>query len=106
VAWYLPRVRGSWGGVALLLLAGQFGVPLLVLLFRSAKLSVRATGLVALWLLAMHYLDNYWLVLPAVYPDAPHLSWLDLSALAAVAGTTAALVRRLGESSRRPEAAR
>jgi hypothetical protein len=96
-AWYLPRSRGSWGGLALLLLAGQFVVPLLFLLFRAAKLSVRVTGLVALWLLVMHYLDNYWLVLPAVHPDGAHISWLDLSALAAVVGTTAAWVQWLGE---------
>jgi hypothetical protein len=95
-AWYLPRSRGSWGGLALLLLAGQFVVPLLLLLFRAAKRSVRVTGLVALWLLVMHYLDNYWLVLPAVHPDGAHLSWLDLSALAAVAGTAAAWIQRLG----------
>jgi hypothetical protein len=97
VTWYVRRLRGSWGAVAVLVLVGQFVVPLLVLLFRSAKLSARVTGAVALWLLVMHYLDNYWLVLPAVHPDAPHVSWLDLSAAAAVVGTTAALVRRLGE---------
>jgi hypothetical protein len=95
-AWYLPRSRGSWGGLALLLLAGQFVVPLLFLLFRAAKLSARVTGLVALWLLIMHYLDTYWLVLPAVHPDGAHISWLDVSAVVAVAGTSAAWIQRLG----------
>jgi hypothetical protein len=96
VSWYLPRLRGGWGGLALLLLLGQFVVPLLILLFRRAKLSLGVTETVALWLLAMHYLDNYWLVLPAVHPDGPHVSWLDLSAIAAIGGTAAAWITRLG----------
>jgi hypothetical protein len=96
VTWYLPRLRGGWGGLALLLLIGQFVVPLLILLFRRAKQSLRVTEMVALWLLAMHYLDNYWLILPAVHPGDPRVSWLDLSAIAAIGGTAAAWVSRLG----------
>jgi hypothetical protein len=41
-------------------------------------------------------LDTYWLVLPAIHPDAPHPHWLDLSALAAVAGCAAAWIGWLG----------
>lgn len=94
--WYLSRLHRGWGRLALLLLAGQFVVPLVVLLFRAAKLSARALGLIALWLLVMHYLDNYWLVLPSFQPDGPHPHWLDLSAIGAVGGTAAALIQRLG----------
>lgn len=96
VAWYLPRVRGGWGLLALGLLLGQFVLPLLVLLLHAAKRNTRALGLIAAWLLVMHYLDTYWLVLPAVHPDAPHPHWLDLSALAAMAGTAGAWVTWLG----------
>jgi hypothetical protein len=96
VAWYIPRVRGGWGAVALVVLVGQLALPLLVLLFYAAKRSARAMAAVAAWLLVVHYLDTYWLVLPAIHPDAPHPHWLDLSALAAVGGSAAAWIGWLG----------
>ena len=85
-AWYVPRVRGSWGVLALVVLFGQFLLPLLALLFRSVRMNARILALLALWLLVMHYADTYWLVLPSLYPDGLHPHWLDLSAVAAVAG--------------------
>jgi hypothetical protein len=96
VAWYLPRVRGGWGIVALVVLVGQLALPVLVLLLHAAKRSARAMAVVAAWLLVVHYLDTYWLVLPAIHPDAPHPHWLDLSALAAVGGSTVAWIGWLG----------
>jgi hypothetical protein len=87
ISWYVPRVRGSWGALALVLLGGQFVLPLLALLPHAAKVSSRALAPIAAWLLVMHWLDTYWLVVPAFHPDAVHPSWLDLSALMAVAGT-------------------
>jgi hypothetical protein len=96
VAWYVPRVRGGWGVLALVVLVGQFLLPLLVLLFQAAKLSPRVLAVVGALVLVMHYLDTYWLVLPAVHPDAPHPHWLDLSALAAVGGAASGWIARFG----------
>ncbi|HKT60304.1 MAG TPA: hypothetical protein VJQ46_09645, partial [Gemmatimonadales bacterium] len=96
VAWYAPRVRGGWGVLALVVLVGQLALPLLVLLLYAAKRSARAMGMVAAWLLVVHYLDTYWLVLPAIHPDGPHPHWLDLSAIAAVGGTASAWAGWLG----------
>ena len=61
-----------------------------MLLFHAAKVSGKILASVAGWLLAMHYLDSYWLVLPHIHPEGVHPHWLDLSALAAVAGVTGA----------------
>ena len=97
-AWYVPRVHGGWGVVALVVLSGQFALPLLVLLLYAAKRDARAIAVVAAWLLVMHYLDTYWLVLPAVHPDGPHPHWLDLSALAAVIGSGVAWTARLART--------
>jgi hypothetical protein len=96
VAWYVPRVRGGWGVLALVVLGGQLALPLLVLLLYAAKRSARAMAVIAVWLLVVHYLDTYWLVLPAIHPDAPHPHWLDLSALAAVAGCAVTWIGWLG----------
>ena len=86
VAWYVPRVHGSWAMLGLLLLAGNFAVPFLLLLFLRFKCSPRAMAGLGLWLLAMHYLDIYWLLVPQLYPAGVHVSWLDLATLAGVSG--------------------
>jgi hypothetical protein len=106
VAWYIPRVRGGWGVMALVVLAGQLALPLLVLLLYAAKRSARAMAVVAVWLIVVHYLDTYWLVLPAIHPDAPHPHWLDLSALAAVGGSAAAWIAWLGRGGPRANGVR
>lgn len=90
VAWYLPRVRGSWGVMALVLLFGQLVIPTLVLLLHAAKTNARVLAAVSGWLLLMHYLDAYWVLLPELHPGAVHAHWLDLTTLAAVGGTTTA----------------
>ena len=90
VAWYLPRVRGTWGALALVLRFGQFVTPLLVLLFHAAKTNARVLATVSAWLLVMHYLDVYWLVLPELHSHAIHPHWLDMTALGGVGGTATA----------------
>lgn len=88
--WYLSRARGSWGVLALIVLIGQFALPFIVLLSRTFKRRPRALAVLGAWLLLMHVLDIYWLVLPAHEPDGMHPSWLDVAALLLVAGCTVA----------------
>ncbi|HEX2637940.1 MAG TPA: hypothetical protein VHL81_12465 [Gemmatimonadales bacterium] len=90
VAWYAPRVRGSWGALALVVLAGQFALPFFVLLLRRVKRSPGTLAKVGAWLLVMHYLDVYWLVLPQLDPGGVRPHWLDLAALCAIGGCTMA----------------
>lgn len=47
---------------------------------------------VASWLLLMHLVDAYWLVLPVLTPNHVGLHWLDAAALAAVCGSCTAVV--------------
>jgi hypothetical protein len=41
VTWYLPRIHGAWGMVAIVLVGIHFEVPLVALLFREVKRSPR-----------------------------------------------------------------
>lgn len=86
VVWYVPRTRTSWRWVGVALLAGHFALPALALL--SWRLKRRAAALAALgaWVVAMHYLDLYWVVLPALHPEGFRPHWLDLAALFGVGG--------------------
>ena len=98
-AWYVVRTRGAWNTLAGLIIAGHFVLPFIALLVRHFKRSPLAMALLGGWLLAMHYLDVYWIVMP----DAPHgggvAPWLDLGALMFVAGVASVTwsIRRAGE---------
>ena len=88
--WYAVRARGDWGVVSGVLLFGHFVLPFLALLPRWTKRHPGTLAALCWWLLAMHWLDTYWLVMPELTPAglAPH--WLDLAALLAVAGLATA----------------
>jgi hypothetical protein len=90
VTWYLPRLRGSWGVSGLGLLAGGFLIPFLLLLFRRVNSSPRRLAVLGGWLLLMHYLDVYWLVLPALHSGGVQVHWLDLAGLLLVGGSATA----------------
>lgn len=63
--WYLRRSRGGWQWVAALLALGQFLIPFLLLLSRRIKNNAASLKPVALLILAAHFLEWYWLVIPA-----------------------------------------
>jgi hypothetical protein len=95
VTWYVPRLHGSWGVLGLVLLGGQFLIPFLLLLFRRITMRARALGWLGAWLLLMHYLDVYWLVLPALHPGGVRFHWLDPAALLLVGGFGVTYASRL-----------
>jgi hypothetical protein len=95
VPWYVARGAGAWGGVFAVLIVGHFAIPFFALLSRSLKRRPSWLAIAGGWLLVMHYLDIYWLVMPVRHPTfAPH--WLDLAAPCAVLGAVAlvAITRR------------
>ena len=62
--WYLAAADGPWGAVSLVLLFGHLLIPFFGLLSRDVKRRQRLLGFWAVWLLVMHWLDLYWLVMP------------------------------------------
>ncbi len=98
-SWYITRLHGAWGGVGLALLVFHFAIPFLLLLPWRSKRDPRIMGAIGVMLLIMHYFDIYWLAMPVLHPDGATIGWLDLAALAAVAGLTTAYGLRLYERS-------
>jgi len=78
---FRDRWVGSWRTVSLLLCCGHFLVPFVLLLSRHGKRSPLVLGAVAAWMLAMHYVDLYWLVLPTLDRQGARPSWIDGAAL-------------------------
>jgi hypothetical protein len=84
--WYRARLEGSWEGVSILLMAGHFGVPFFYLMGRDVKRRGWTLAVGGVWLLAMHFVDLYWQVMPTLHPDGVRPSPLDAAAFIAVGG--------------------
>jgi hypothetical protein len=84
----------SWREVSLLLVFGHFVVPFLLLLSRHVKRNSIGLTLGAVILLAMHYLDLYWMIMPNLDHHGAHFSWIDLGGLLMPLGIASALVGR------------
>ncbi len=92
-AWYVLRTQGGWGAMGAFLIFGHFVLPFLVLLSRHMKRSRTALGIIAGWMLFMHYIDHYYMIMPA-FNHHLHFSLMDLFAYLFVGGVFLAVVIR------------
>jgi len=86
VPWYVHRVQGGWGQIALLLILFHFAVPFFLLLLRGIKRNPRALAIVAGAVIVMRVVDMYWLVVPAFHPGNLYIHWMDFLALIGLGG--------------------
>jgi hypothetical protein len=84
--WYQARMEGSWLTVSLLLMAGHFVAPFFYLMGRAVKRRGWTLAVGGAWLLAMHFVDLYWQVMPTLHPEGVRPSPLDVAAFVAVGG--------------------
>ena len=64
--WFAIRQLGGWGALSILLIVGHFAGPFLVLVSRYPKRWKGFLAAAALWMLVIHFIDIYWLAMPAV----------------------------------------
>ncbi len=62
ITFYLRRINGGWGFVAMSLVLFHFSVPFAVLLSREFKRNIRQLVWVAVLLLLMCYVDLFWII--------------------------------------------
>lgn len=92
--WYHDRLHGSWTYVSYALLFGHFVLPFAGLLSRHAKRRLALLTFWAVWMLAFHALDLFWLVMPTIERDGALVGAIDVASFAGVAGLwVAGLVR-------------
>jgi hypothetical protein len=84
--WYAHRTAPGWEGATVALAAGHFVLPFFFLLSRAVKRRPATLVAGAVWMLAMHYLDLYWLVMPSLEPHGLDPHPLDAATLVAVVG--------------------
>jgi hypothetical protein len=61
---YAVRLEGGWKYISYLLPLMHFAIPFLYLLSRQIKRNRRLFAIGAVWVLLMHLIDLYWLILP------------------------------------------
>jgi hypothetical protein len=93
--WYAHRLHHGWEYVSFLLAAGHFVLPFFLLLSRNSKRKRIVLVGATLWLLGMHYVDLYWLVMPSFQAEGLHPHWLDLTLLIGLGGLFLAVLLRL-----------
>jgi hypothetical protein len=72
---YITRFRDGWWEMGVFLIFGHFFLPFGALLSRSLKRTPQRLAIVAIWLLLIHYIDIYWLVMPTIHPDGASFHW-------------------------------
>jgi hypothetical protein len=92
VPWYILRINGGWKWVGAFLAVFHFLVPFFLLLSRDRKRDPRRLARVAAWMLLVHFVDVYWLVMPHLHADGPQPSIFDLTAFLGVGGAAAAFL--------------
>ena len=97
---YLTRNTEEWRAVSIFILLGHFIGPFLFLLSQKRKKNPVIISLGCLWILFMHVVDIYWIVIPERGPSlgigvfAPGAWVQDIAALCAVFGTMGFLYLR------------
>jgi hypothetical protein len=88
IPWFLRRINGGWGYVAVFLAAFQFGVPFALLLSRQFKRQSGSLVWLASWLILMRVVDIWWHVEPAasLHHDTIHVSWSLFAAMTGIGG--------------------
>ena len=86
------RLLGSWRTVSILLAAGHFVIPFFFFMPRTVKRHPALLAVGASWLLVMHGVDLYWLVMPALHPLGVSIGPLDVATFLAVGGFFVAVV--------------
>jgi hypothetical protein len=82
--------------VGIFLAVGHFLVPFFLLLSRDLKRNPARLALVAGWLLLVHWVDVWWVIMPHLHEGGPSLAWTDLTAFVGVgAASLAFLVVRM-----------
>ncbi len=90
VPWYILRIEGGWFWVGIFLAVFHFLVPFFLLLSRDLKRNPKALSLVAVWILLVHWVDLYWLVMPHLHGGGPRPWIFDLTAFAGVGAAAVA----------------
>ncbi len=78
--WFFHRWNGGWKVVSIILILAHFIIPFLALISHKAKTNPARLKFMAVWILVVHFIDLYWMILPSLYGknQVYSFSWLDV----------------------------
>ena len=85
IGWYMLRAQGGWENIGLLIAVGHFILPFWVIMSRHTKRNLTVLGTAAVWMLLMHFVDLYFVVMPTLHHHL-HFHWMDVSAFVGIGG--------------------
>lgn len=85
--WFHHRYQGGWKYISLLIVFGYFVVPFVSLISRGPKRNYPVMLIMAGWLLLMHWVDLYWIIMPNYNAHDASISWMDIAAMLLIGGT-------------------
>jgi hypothetical protein len=96
---YVHRLHGAWGSLAVMLLVFHFALPFALLLSRPLKRKARALASVAALMLLMQVVDLFWLIGPDLVAHGEgatplRVHWMDAASLVGLGGLWFALFAR------------
>lgn len=90
VPWYILRIEGGWRAVGAFLALFHFVVPFFLLTNKGITRQPRRLAAAAAWMLLVHWIDLYWVLMPHLDPGGPRPSLWDLAAFVGVGGLAVA----------------
>jgi len=85
ITFYMTRLRGGWGVVAVLVLLFHFAIPFSLLLVRDVKRTANLVSKVAVWMIFMRLTDLFWMSRPE-FTTSAWPTWLDIVVPVALVG--------------------
>lgn len=86
VPFYMVRMKGDWAALSIFMIVGNFALPFGALLSRSLKRNRSRLALVAFWILLVHAVDIFWLIMPTLSPSGIPFHWTLIPAFVGVGG--------------------
>ena len=85
----IRRETGQWLYVGFFLMFGHFLVPFFLLLSRARKTDPNRIAKISVWILIIHYVDSFWMVMPQASAQAVP-DWSNITAFLGVGGLAVA----------------
>jgi hypothetical protein len=85
-SYFMHRSEGSWPAIGKALMVGHFVIPFFFFMPRATKRSEPLLVAGSLWLLAMHFMDIYWCVMPVHLEHGARFGALDATTFLTVGG--------------------
>jgi hypothetical protein len=76
--WFLQRWEGSWMYYSIFFVIVHFVVPYFALLSQPSKMDPKRLKIMSIWILLVHILDLYWIVIPSFSPEGFIFGWIEL----------------------------